>query len=97
MACETFALQSAIMECCARFDRGESIEDGAAMCKYLGIEAVTAVLDRALRLHGGIGYTEMHRIERLYRDSRALWFEEGTAEIQKLVIGNSVVSGRLTL
>jgi len=39
----------------------------------------------------------MHRIERLYRDSRALWFEEGTAEIQKLVIGNSVVSGRLTL
>ena len=97
MACETFSLQSAIMECCARFDRGESIEDGAAMCKYLGIEAVTEVLDRALRLHGGIGYTEMHRIERLYRDSRALWFEEGTAEIQKLVIGNSVVSGRLTL
>ena len=97
MATDTFALQSAIMECCARFDRGESIEDGAAMCKLLGIEVVTRVLDRALRIHGGIGYTEMHRIERLYRDSRALWFEEGTAEIQKLVIGNAVVSGQFTL
>ena len=97
MATDTFALQSAIMECCARFDRGESIEDGAAMCKLLGIEVVTRVLDRALRIHGGIGYTEMHRVERLYRDSRALWFEEGTAEIQKLVIGNAVVSGQLTL
>ena len=67
------------------------------MCKLLGIEIVGRVTDRALRLHGGIGYTEAHRIERLYRDARALWFEEGTAEIQKLVVGSAVASGRLTL
>lgn len=97
MAADTYALQAAVRDACARFDRGESIEGEAAMCKLLGIEIVGRVTDRALRLHGGIGYTEAHRIERLYRDARALWFEEGTAEIQKLVVGSAVASGRLTL
>ena len=97
MAADTYALQAAVRDACARFDRGEPIEGEAAMCKLLGIEIVGRVTDRALRLHGGIGYTEAHRIERLYRDARALWFEEGTAEIQKLVVGSAVASGRLTL
>lgn len=96
MAADIYSLQTAIRETCVRFDSGASIENEAAMCKLLGIEAVGRVTDRALRLHGGIGYTEAHRIERLYRDARALWFEEGTMEIQKLIIGNSVASGRLT-
>ena len=96
MAADIYSLQTAIRETCVRFDSGTSIENEAAMCKLLGIEAVGRVTDRALRLHGGIGYTEAHRIERLYRDARALWFEEGTMEIQKLIIGNSVASGRLT-
>ena len=97
MAADIYSLQSAIYDTCGRFDRGDGIENEAAMCKLIGIEVVGRVTDRALRLHGGIGYTEAHRIERLYRDARALWFEEGTMEIQKLVIGNSVVAGRLTL
>ena len=97
MAADTYALQAAVRDACARFDAGEPIEGEAAMCKLLGIEIVGRVTDRALRLHGGIGYTEAHRIERLYRDARALWFEEGTAEIQKLVVGSAVASGRLKL
>jgi alkylation response protein AidB-like acyl-CoA dehydrogenase len=97
MATETYALQAAVRDTCRLFDQGQPIKNEAAMCKYLGIETVGKVTDRALRLHGGIGYTQMHRIERLYRDARALWFEEGTAEIQKLIIGSSIVSGRLTI
>ena len=47
---------------------------------------VGRVTDNALRVHGGIGYTQAYKIERHYRDARALWFEEGTREIQQLVI-----------
>jgi alkylation response protein AidB-like acyl-CoA dehydrogenase len=97
MAADIFAVQSAVMETCRKYDRGESITNEAAMCKLLAIEMVGSVTDRALRLHGGIGYTGAHKIERHYRDARALWFEEGTAEIQKLVVGGAVVRGELVL
>jgi alkylation response protein AidB-like acyl-CoA dehydrogenase len=91
MAADIYAVQSAVDEASARFDRGEPITAEAAMCKYLGLEMVGRVTDRALRIHGGIGYTREHKIERHYRDARALWFEEGTSEIQRLVIADDVV------
>jgi alkylation response protein AidB-like acyl-CoA dehydrogenase len=91
MAADIYAVQAAVMDASARFDAGEPITAEAAMCKYLGLEMVGRVTDRALRMHGGIGYTRAHRIERHYRDARALWFEEGTSEIQRLVIADEVL------
>ena len=44
----------------------------------------------------GIGYTQEHKIERHYRDARALWFEEGTSEIQRLVIADEVLRNGVT-
>lgn len=84
-AAELFSLSSAIQATARSYDAGEPITAEAAMCKLLGIEIAGRVSDRALRMHGGVGYLGEHRIERLYRDTRAMWFEEGTAEIQKLV------------
>ncbi|MGH3322054.1 MAG: acyl-CoA dehydrogenase family protein [Streptosporangiaceae bacterium] len=49
--------------------------------------------DHALRVHGGYGYTKESAIERLYRDARGFWFEEGTAEIQQLVIARELLRG----
>jgi alkylation response protein AidB-like acyl-CoA dehydrogenase len=91
MAADIYAVQAAVTDAAARFDAGEAITAEAAMCKYLGLEMVGRVTDRALRMHGGIGYTRAHKIERHYRDARALWFEEGTAEIQRLVIADEVL------
>jgi alkylation response protein AidB-like acyl-CoA dehydrogenase len=91
MAADIYSVQAAVDEASAKFDRGEPITAEAAMCKYLGLEMVGRVTDRALRMHGGIGYTREHKIERHYRDARALWFEEGTSEIQRLVIADDVL------
>ena len=91
MAADIFSVQSAVDAAAAKYDRGEPITTEAAICKYLGLEMVGRVTDRALRMHGGIGYTREHRIERHYRDARALWFEEGTSEIQLLVIADDLI------
>jgi alkylation response protein AidB-like acyl-CoA dehydrogenase len=85
-----------VTDASARFDAGQPITAEAAMCKYLGLEMVGRVTDRALRMHGGIGYTRAHKIERHYRDARALWFEEGTSEIQRLVIADELLRNGVT-
>jgi alkylation response protein AidB-like acyl-CoA dehydrogenase len=96
MATDLYALDSALHDACRRFDAGESIIAEAAATKLLGLETAGRVTDRALRIHGGVGYLESHKIERHYRDARALWFEEGTAEIQKFVIAEQVLQHGLT-
>jgi alkylation response protein AidB-like acyl-CoA dehydrogenase len=96
MAADIYAVQAAVNDASARYDASESITAEAAMCKYLGLEMVGRVTDRALRMHGGIGYPQAHKIERHYRDARALWFEEGTAEIQRLVIADDVLRNGVT-
>lgn len=95
MAADIYATQTAVDDASRRFDAGQPITAEAAICKYLGLEMVGRVTDRALRLHGGIGYTQAHTIERHYRDARALWFEEGTSEIQRLVIADDVLANGL--
>jgi alkylation response protein AidB-like acyl-CoA dehydrogenase len=49
------------------------------------------VTDHSLRVHGGYGYTKDAPIERIYRDARGFWFEEGTQEIQQLVVARHVL------
>lgn len=63
----------------------------SSMAKMHGVDMLTSVTDRALQVHGGIGYWEGNPIERVYRDARAQRFEEGTNEIQRTVIAREVL------
>ncbi len=82
------------MDAARRFDEGLPIAKEAAMAKLFCLEMVGQVTDRALRIFGGRGLSAEYPVERLYRDARALWFEEGTAEIQKTVIARELLTGR---
>ncbi|MCB9556143.1 MAG: acyl-CoA dehydrogenase family protein [Deltaproteobacteria bacterium] len=63
----------------------------AAMAKLFASEAANRICYDALQIHGGYGYTKDFVVERLYRDARVTTIYEGTSEIQRLVIGRSVV------
>ncbi|MFH1087800.1 MAG: acyl-CoA dehydrogenase family protein, partial [Chloroflexota bacterium] len=90
-----YALKCMIGECARKYDSGEPAAVDAAMCKLFGIEATRRVSDQALFIHGGMGYEKSLPIERIYRDARSLWFEEGTPTVQKLVIGRDVLGKRI--
>ncbi|HKC18183.1 MAG TPA: acyl-CoA dehydrogenase [Candidatus Dormibacteraeota bacterium] len=85
------AARALVAEGAAAFDADRPITALAATCKLFCLEMVGRVTDRALRVHGGFGYTKDAPIERIYRDARGFWFEEGTAEIQRLVIARSLL------
>jgi alkylation response protein AidB-like acyl-CoA dehydrogenase len=63
----------------------------SSMAKLTAVDMLTRVTDKALQVHGGIGYWEPNPIERIYRDARAQRFEEGTNEIQKTVIARDIL------
>lgn len=93
MATDVYALRNMIADACEKSDRGLRIPAEASMCKLFGLEAVGRVTDRALLVHGGIGYTRKHPIERLYRDARLNWLEEGPPTIQYMVAAHELLNG----
>ncbi|WP_230207873.1 acyl-CoA dehydrogenase family protein [Microlunatus sp. Gsoil 973] len=58
----------------------------SSMAKLTAVDMLGRVTDKALQIHGGLGYWKTEKIERVYRDARAQRFEEGTNEIQKMVV-----------
>ena len=72
-------------------DSGERNDLEAGMAKYLAAEYCVDVVEQSFRIHGGYGYSKEYEIERLYREAPMLLIGEGTAEIQKMIIGRSLL------
>jgi alkylation response protein AidB-like acyl-CoA dehydrogenase len=67
-------------------DEGKDFGLAAAQAKlYTGILS-NRVVNAALQIHGGYGFTEEFAISRLYRDQKILEIGEGTNEVQRMVI-----------
>jgi len=64
----------------------------AAMAKLFASEAANRVCREAVQIHGGYGYTREFAAERHMRDVRVTMIYEGTSEIQRVVIGRSVLA-----
>jgi alkylation response protein AidB-like acyl-CoA dehydrogenase len=72
-------------------DSGERNDLEAGMAKYLAAENCADVVEQSFRIHGGYGYSKEYEIERLYREAPMLLIGEGTAEIQKMIIGRRLL------
>ena len=75
---------------------GGRITREAAMAKLHATEAAQRVIDAAVQLHGGLGVTSGHPVERLYREIRALRIYEGASEVQQVIIARQALAAHAT-
>ena len=69
----------------------ESIIREASFAKLFGTEAANRIINDAVQIHGGAGLEKGNRVERLYREVRALTIYEGTSEIQRQTIARQLL------
>ena len=63
----------------------------ASFAKLFATEAASRIVNEAVQIHGGAGLEKGNRVERLYREVRALTIYEGTSEIQRQTIARQLL------
>jgi alkylation response protein AidB-like acyl-CoA dehydrogenase len=84
-------MESVVYRTAAMYDAGKPVSRQSASVKLYCSEGLDRVVDMAVQIHGGMGYSREMPIERYYRDSRINRIFEGTNEIQRLVISREVL------
>ncbi|MCW2744762.1 MAG: Butyryl-CoA dehydrogenase [Mycobacterium sp.] len=91
MATKVEAAHLMMVNAAKKKDNGQRNDIEAGMAKYLAAEYCNEVTQDSFRIHGGYGYSKEYEIERLYREAPFLLIGEGTAEIQKMIIGRGIL------
>jgi alkylation response protein AidB-like acyl-CoA dehydrogenase len=90
-ATELYAMESLVYRTAWMCDQHQAFGRESAMVKLFCSEALDRIVDRAVQIHGGMGYSAEYPIEKLYRDARVTRIYEGTSEIQRMVIARDVL------
>jgi alkylation response protein AidB-like acyl-CoA dehydrogenase len=72
-------------------ENGKTFTAEASMAKVFASEAAVKICNEAVQIHGGYGYIREFAAERHLRDARVTMIYEGTSEVQRIVIGRSVL------
>ena len=74
-----------------RKDAGKDYSRQASIAKLVATDAAMKVTTDAVQVLGGAGYTREFPVERYMREAKVMQIFEGTNQIQRMVIGKSLV------
>ncbi|MFH1058900.1 MAG: acyl-CoA dehydrogenase family protein [Pseudomonadota bacterium] len=72
-------------------DKGKVDHALIAMAKWFSARTAVEAADEAVQMHGGYGYLDEYRVQRLYRDAKILEIYEGAREMEKLIVAKSLL------
>ena len=91
MATEIDAARLLVHQAAVLKDKGVRHSLESSMAKLYASEMASRVANKALQVHGGMGYSKEMDVERHVRDARITEIYEGTSEIQRIVISANVL------
>ncbi len=87
MATQQVAARQMVHSAAMKLDAGaEDASAWCAMAKRFATDAGFAIVNDALQLHGGYGYTREFPLEKLLRDLRVHQILEGTNEVMRVIV-----------
>jgi len=91
MATRIRAARNLYYEAASAVDEGTVDPALIAMAKWLSAEAALHCADEAVQMHGGYGYIDEYKVNRLYRAAKILDIYEGTKEMEKTIIARTLL------
>ena len=91
MATHIRAARNLYYEAAWSVDQGKIDHGLIAMAKWFSGEMAVRCADEALQMHGGYGYIDEYKVQRLYRDAKILELYEGTKEMEKTIVSRAVL------
>lgn len=92
MATEIAAAELLTLKAAWKMDQGTMTDADAGMAKLFASEVLGRVTDNTVQIHGGLGLMRGVPVERLWRNARIERIWEGTSEIQRHIIGKSMMN-----
>jgi len=91
MATKIRAAKNLYYEAASSVDQGTIDPALIAMAKWFSAEVALQCADEAVQMHGGYGYIDEYKVNRLYRAAKLLEIYEGTKEMEKTIIARSLL------
>ena len=84
-------MRNLVMRTAWKIDQGESVQIDSALAKLYCAQSSNEVIDDAMQILGGIGYTTDCRVSRLWVDARVQRIGGGTDEVMIHIAGRSIL------
>lgn len=91
MAVKLYTMEQIVYDCARRVDAGQQATLESSIVKLYCTEMASQIIDEAIQIHGGMGFSRELPLERMYRDARVTRIFEGTNEIQRHVIASELL------
>jgi alkylation response protein AidB-like acyl-CoA dehydrogenase len=96
MAMEIEAARMLVLKAAFLIDKQvKNVSGHSAIAKAFASDMAMRVTVEALQVFGGYGYIKEYQMEKYMRDAKIMQIYEGTNEIQRLIIANEILKGRI--
>ena len=91
MEIKTETARQMVAHALTKMDLGLPYTKESAIAKCYASDIAMEVASEAIQMFGGYGYSREYPVEKLLRDAKIFQIFEGTNEVQRIVISNSVI------
>ena len=90
-AIQLYAARLMVLHAASKIERGDDFRQEVSFVKVFVSEALGDIVDRAIQVHGSLGYSRDLPLEAFYRDARAARIYDGPSEVHRMVIARNLL------
>jgi acyl-CoA dehydrogenase len=90
-AAELYGFRLMTLHAAWKMDRGDDPRQEISLIKFVGARVLHDVLDRAIQVHGALGFSKDSPLEGWYREARAARIYDGPDEVHRMVVARQIL------